>query len=269
MNIPYMETKIRWADPAEITYVDMSRDIVTKVNNFTNEYASTTAAYLDTVAKRYIKIGTATNTCRWNYSDDEDSTISGYTNCVNTTSTATRVWKVRNGWYIDSGNSQTITVDAPVIPLSERLREIIRSRMAPAVIIPTRKPLMTPEDLREARARETLRRVIGEEKFARFLRTGFISVRAKSGRFYQLFPGHGITRVFENGELVERLCVYLQGNFPPTDDLIMRYLLVLNDEEGFRAKANKHSIAPSSLMTMDGVDRRPLPEIMSFLKLAA
>lgn len=132
----------------------------------------------------------------------------------------------------------------PFIPLTpqERLREIIRSRHAPA-IHGTRKPMQQPKDIREIRARETLRAVLGEDKFRQFIKNGFVTVRAKSGLVYQIFTGHGITRVYDKGKQVERLCVVLRGSFPPTDELIMRYLLILNDERDFRKHAIKHTVS--------------------------
>lgn len=124
-----------------------------------------------------------------------------------------------------------------------RIREVIRSRSFPGIVVGHgRVPLPSPKDIREQRARETLRRVIGEEKWADFNRKGFIQVRAKSGKFYQIFPGHGITKVFHKGALVERLCVVMRGDFAATDSLIMRYLMVLNNEEDFRKRAVKHAL---------------------------
>lgn len=122
-----------------------------------------------------------------------------------------------------------------------RLREIMKSRCFPGILIknPSRRPLPSPEDIREQRARETLRRIIGEKLWTQFLRKGFIQVRGKSGRYYQIFPSKNFTKVFQDGTLIERLCVVLKGNFPPTDSLIVRYLMILNDEENFWSVAIK------------------------------
>lgn len=152
--------------------------------------------------------------------------------------------------------------------LKSRLRQIIDGRCSPNIIIrqnDRRKPLPMPADIREQRARETLRRVVGDKKFTNFLRAGFLSVKAKSGLVYQIFPGHGITCVFNQGKLVDRLCVVLQGGFPPTDSLIMRYLMILNNENQFRSYAIKHS--PTVQVYQQGTaDMRPLAEIFKELK---
>jgi len=122
-----------------------------------------------------------------------------------------------------------------------RLRQMIRERMAPTIIT-SKRGLEKARDIREERARETLARVIGLEQYQGYLKKGFIVITGKSGLRYQIFPGHGITKVFNKGELVERLCVVLRGDFPPTDSLIMRYLLILNDENKFRGYAIKHQV---------------------------
>jgi hypothetical protein len=87
----------------------------------------------------------------------------------------------------------------------------------------------------EERARLLLQRFIGPERFQRYLRDGFVSFRGKSGKTYQIFPGHGVTIVRERGEVIERCClVTTQRGLPPTDSVIMRMLILENSEEEFR-----------------------------------
>jgi hypothetical protein len=156
--------------------------------------------------------------------------------------------------------------------LKLRFKQIIDGRCLPNIIIrqnDRRKALPMPADIREQRARETLKRVIGEKKFVGFLKSGFLSVKAKSGLVYQIFPGHGITCVFNQGQLVDRLCVVLQGGFPPTDSLIMRYLLILNNEQMFRGYAIKHHVGKAEVLKFGTADNRSLSEIFSELKKIA
>lgn len=149
---------------------------------------------------------------------------------------------------------------------AEKLREILNSRMAPGVLTNCR-PLGLTNDVREVRARETLRRVLGENRFRDFVRRGSVSVRAKSGLVYQTFPGSDFTKVYDNGKLIERLCVVLLGGFPPTDSLIMRYLMILNNEQQFRSYAIKHGIQTPYLPAAP--DQRSLIEIFKELKKVA
>lgn len=155
--------------------------------------------------------------------------------------------------------------------LKDRFSQIIQGRCAPNIAIrqnTKRQPLPIPADIREQRARETLRRVIGDQKYINFIKHGFISVKGRSGLVYQIFTGHGITHVFNQGNLVDRLCVVLQGSFPPTDSLIMRYLLILNNEQQFRSLAIKHSISGYERSRQENgpAEIKPLAEIFKELK---
>lgn len=163
-------------------------------------------------------------------------------------------------WTWDSCNS------VPAQSPEDRLKTIIQQRQAPA-FIRSRKHLETPTDIREVRARETLQRVLGDQKFRSFIKNGFVSVRAKSGLVYQIFPGHDITKVYRDGKLTERLCVVLKGRFPPTDSLIMRYLLILNDEQDFRKHAISHGVYNNNRREIQ-IDERPLTEIYREMKVA-
>lgn len=151
----------------------------------------------------------------------------------------------------------------------ERLREMIQSRQAPAIHC-SRKALNPVASIEEMRARDMLRRVIGHDKFRDFMRNGFLSVMAKSGKVYQIFPGQDFTNVFLNGEKIEKLCVVLRGKFPPTDSLIMRYLLILNDEQDFRSYAIQHRVYPSGVVraTLPAEPMKSLPELFRGLKVA-
>lgn len=149
----------------------------------------------------------------------------------------------------------------------ERLKEIIQQRHSPQIIIvDSKRPMSLNADIREQRARETLSRLIGQERYLRFLKSGFVSAKnAMSGKVYQIFPGHGITKVFENGVLKARLCVVLNGDFPPTDSVIVRYLLALNDEEKLWSLAIQHSISIAEKKPLR-IDDRSLADIFGELK---
>ncbi len=145
----------------------------------------------------------------------------------------------------------------------------MQERLAPRII--TSKSIARTNDIREMRARETLRRVLGAKNFGTFMKRGFVAVKAKSGLTYQIFPGHGITNVYNNGKKVERLCVVLRHDFAPTDSLIMRYLLVLGNEPRFRSLAVKHTVYDNLFVrsTIASNEHLNLVEIYKSLKLAA
>ncbi|HSZ58480.1 MAG TPA: hypothetical protein VK797_22630 [Tepidisphaeraceae bacterium] len=146
-------------------------------------------------------------------------------------------------WYRNfyTGNwTQTWTqITAPQKTPGERLREIIRARQAPLHLPSHRKLLLPTDDARELRARASFRRIVGEHNWRSYCARGYVSVRGKSGRVYQIFAGHDVTRVYEGGRLIERLCIVLSGHYPPTDSILMRYVMVLSDEAGFCKQANR------------------------------
>lgn len=181
----------------------------------------------------------------------------------------------RGKWITLDGSGRHFVTQVPVTA-SERMREILRSRMAPAIIVRGSRRAMRPAaDIREQRARGTFRRIVGEDAFRGFLRNGFVTVVPKSGLTYRIYPGSGMTEVYDRGIMVEKLCVVLDGNFPPTDSLIMRYLLILNDEGEFSQYAIKHNVdanisfSAKFTITPDVAQLgRGLSEIMAELKAA-
>jgi hypothetical protein len=150
------------------------------------------------------------------------------------------------------------------------IRALIAARQAPYGFVRHQAAPKHTTDPREQAARETLRLILGDEQFFRFLSRGFVVVQnRKSGRTYQMWPGHEMVRVWEKGKCIQRLCVLLEGNFPPTDTLIVRTLMVLNNEEQLWKLANKYPpFTESQLMIRSMPDMRPLPQIMKALKAA-
>ena len=140
-------------------------------------------------------------------------------------------------WYRNyaTGNWTAIPPKSP----TERLREIIRARQAPLYLPSHRKLLLPTDDARELRARATFRRIVGEHNWRSYCARGYVSVQGASGKVYQIFAGHDVTRVYDQGRLIERLCIVLRGDYPPTDSILMRYVMVLSDEAGFRKQANR------------------------------
>ena len=191
----------------------------------------------------------ATTDWTWNVANAATTNVCAYT------------WKIGNDGYCWPN------IGGRLLTPQDRLQEILRQRQAP-YLLRGRTPLSGIIDARERRARETLGRVIGLEKLRRFLRDGFVTVRGgESGLTYQIFPGCGLTNVYRDGKRIERMCVVLEGNFPPTDSLIVRFLMLINDEKRFRSLAVKHSRGLEvTASVVPFVDQRPLTEIFRDLK---
>lgn len=227
----------------------------TTTNGWTNVIESLSWAEATSTATYYEPWNrTVTKTMRW----ERDLTSTGDVHYLTAAERVTAMtwgeWKLKvdgpwPAWTRAKRGTATFTahcdcsttwVDYSVPePAQTTLRKMLRQRLFPAVQT-NAKPVGHTHDLREQRARETLRRVIGDDKYNRFLRQGHVNVRGRSGLVYRICPGHGWTEVYDKGRMVERLCVVLQGDFPPTDSVIIRYLLILNNEGEFRKKANIH-----------------------------
>jgi hypothetical protein len=179
------------------------------------------------------------------------------------------ILKASYTWANDYNNYHNWSV-VPAVPVSpsQRLRQILQSRQAPSIIT-SRTPVRAAAEGREIRARQTLRRMLGDDGFQRFLRNGFVSVQAHSGKVYQIYPGHGMTIVYLNGKPIEKLCVVLEGNFTPTDHLITRYVMILHDEDHFRASANVFAAPLRRTAAIRQLDTRSLPQIFHDIKAAA
>lgn len=153
---------------------------------------------------------------------------------------------------------------------AERLLEIIRDRQGPAIHT-SRKSLPQRFDEREMRARETLRLILGEERFRRFVKDGFVTATNPiSGYTYQIFHStHHLTHVYKDGKMVNRLCIYMKGDFPPTDFVITMYLMALNNDQQIWQIANKNQPVERKLIQkINGCDK-PLTEIFKELKSKA
>ena len=94
----------------------------------------------------------------------------------------------------------------------------------------------------ESRAMETLREMITEREFRKYLRYGFILVKSKSGKTFQVFRNRSHTKVWEGGKLVEEICVRIKDSkIPPTDNVIAFKVAIEADEDAFVSMGNRYN----------------------------
>jgi hypothetical protein len=116
----------------------------------------------------------------------------------------------------------------------------------------------------ELKARETLRDMISENEWRRYLTNGFIMTKGQSGKWYQIFQQyHERIRVYEKGQHVETLCIHSDGECPPTDHVINMKILAEVDEAALFKGSNKHGVFPGITNTtqINVPDGRNLIEI--------
>lgn len=161
------------------------------------------------------------------------------------------LWPLRNYLTSDS-DSTTMRVNScgtttsascygnlvPLLP-TERLRARIRANMGAAGA--SRCLNMVKRGDPEDNARGLLREMVGAEQFRNYVARGFVTVKGSSGIVYKLSQ-NGITSYARTKDgrykKFENICVVFQKAMPPTDAVVMRLLLLRNDEFATRARAN-------------------------------
>lgn len=99
-------------------------------------------------------------------------------------------------------------------------------------------------DQDELRARGLLREMIGEDAYKRYLRCGFVTCNGTSGTTYVIRGGSGFIDCYrpdQSGKhvLVESICIqFMDKGLPFTDGVIMRRMLIENNEHALRKSGN-------------------------------
>jgi hypothetical protein len=98
----------------------------------------------------------------------------------------------------------------------------------------------TPE---EQNALDTLREMISEADFRKYLKYGFVLIKGASGLVYQIHRNKAHTKVWDSGELVEEVCVRIKDpKVPLTDNVIAFMSMILASEEAFKALGNVYNM---------------------------
>lgn len=154
-------------------------------------------------------------------------------------------------YIIDTEGTYTTTTGSLIYSNSyvetkaQKFLRDLRAKMVPAVKSrqkPLRKAIPGPE----LKARQTLREMILESEWRRYLTNGFIMVQGQSGKWYQVFNDMRRIQVYENNKLINRLCIYTTNDCPPTDHVINMKLLAELDEERLWSGSNAYPITPGN-----------------------
>jgi hypothetical protein len=107
--------------------------------------------------------------------------------------------------------------------LKANLGVIIRKRRA---LTDLPKPIAE-----ELKARDTLRDVLTEREWRRYITNGFIMVRGSSGKWYQIFAQGYQTQVYEHGKYLSSICIHTDSVCPPSDHVLNMKVMIEIDEE--------------------------------------
>jgi hypothetical protein len=94
----------------------------------------------------------------------------------------------------------------------------------------------------EYQALLTLREMITEAEFRKYLKDGFLLVQIKN-KTYQIFRDKPHTKVYQDGKLVEEVCVRIKDKkIPPTDNVIAFKTILETSEDQLRSMANVYKM---------------------------
>lgn len=111
------------------------------------------------------------------------------------------------------------------------------------IIVKSRAEFTSHFSSQEWTALYTLREMISEADFRKFLKFGFILVTGKSGHIYQIFRINHHVKVWDRGNLVKEVCVYLTDEkIPKTDKVIAFKTIIETDEESFLKMGNVYNM---------------------------
>jgi hypothetical protein len=225
-----------------------------------NTSASTTAT--TNMYDTWTTVGPGTIT--WN---TNKYTTDNYTTDNYTWSTASDVWLHNDDSHIWTIKHQAWYTSKPKTA-QEKLQEIIQARHTPAIHT-KRQGISVSADPREIKAHDTLQLLIGHQRYRQYLKNGYVTIHNRqNGKTYQVYPGTKFTHVYDHGQREPDLCIYLAHDFPPTDQLIAKILLIQTDPNHYHRIANKHQPRPQTILAPTTASNLSLPEIYKELKKA-
>lgn len=198
------------------TYTTIGLDYTTAITD------STTALY--SVPYSTYADGVSTANITWNvYTDSTAGTVvngSAYWHPVTTSAT---------------GDSYII--NTPAYDWKQQIKNLIKSNLL--IKVGGNRRALKQGDLKELKARDTLRDMITERDWRRYVTNGFIMVKGASdfswngvqGPFwYQVFNDGRRVQVYKDGNHVHSICIHTDKICPPSDHVINIKVLVEIDE---------------------------------------
>lgn len=96
---------------------------------------------------------------------------------------------------------------------------------------PTRQNPITINGQAESKALRTLRDLISECAYRRYLANGFIMVKGASGLHYQIFADQRKTIVWKDHQAVSKICIHTDRSCPPSDHIInLKHIIELDEQ---------------------------------------
>jgi hypothetical protein len=266
---------IQITKPTEATW--FSADSLPSITEATTDYVRTDRVY--TYRTNFAQGAATTAATNWNLNivrdnfartistdygisyGDATTTISGDSISVGTWGTSagtTNEYRI----YVTATDATTFTISGSsivsgAIDLADSIKEIIRSNL----LIKTgrsRSHLPTQVSGQELKARDTLRDMLTEAEWRRYVTNGFIMVKGRAGftspkfgvgisqkmsgssLWYQIFNDRRRVKVFQDGKEFAQICIHTVNECPPSDHVINMKVLVELDEDMIWQGGNPH-----------------------------
>jgi len=122
--------------------------------------------------------------------------------------------------------------------IKEVIKEVLKKNIK--IIIPSRQETLTIQaSIAEMKARTTLRDMLSEKDFRKYLINGFVMVQGDTGKWYQIFMKQKHVRVYERGKFIKELCIHTAAKeCPPTDHALHLKIMVECDEQAIWDNSN-------------------------------
>ena len=131
----------------------------------------------------------------------------------------------------NNGNVVSVQIFNKEEQIKSQIKSLIRGNLSAKSR--SRYPVLSPKvSKEEIKARDTLRDLITEKEWRRYLTNGFVLIKAQSGKYYQVFNDQRHIRVYVKGVLTDEICIHTHSDTkcPPTDHILNMMFLINNDE---------------------------------------
>lgn len=223
-------TAVTYRLGSSVDFTDITEDTLTNdiyINRYITPALTTSLKYTN---DNYIKWST------W----ADYSLVSGPSNRVAVTDPGTVTWCGNYIWVSNGIYGGFVQEEE----LSKKALFVGKLKANLVIAVKTRSQEIPLSHPAEKIALETLREVISEAEFRKYLRYGFILVKGQSGDIFQIFRNRSHTKVWRNGKVIEEVCVRIREvNVPPTDNVIAFRQIIQTSEIEFKKLGNVYKMA--------------------------
>lgn len=115
--------------------------------------------------------------------------------------------------------------------------------------------------IQEQKARYTLRDMLTEQEWRKYVTNGFIMVKGSANYWYQIIANSGVN-VYKDGKKLHYICIHTDQSCPPTDHVINMKLLIEMDEMSLWHNGNIREASMSNRLSHFAVSPKKTESIL-------